>query len=465
MAQYPFMALFAFLVPRMLGPEIYGRYALFVSVVGLTASFLDLGITEISARRIPELQAEGSHEGIITYYSRMLGFKLTLDVAVVALAAMVLFFLRPLSVPRQMLVPLLIVIVISDVSAAAYGLMFGLNNVSLCSARDPLRRAISLVTVIVGYSWFGLLGALYSAVIVETLLAGLYVGFTRRWLSARWLAPQWRYVAPLLRYGALFYLSWGITNVWQRLGNSLIGLLQGDFRQIALFDLSNQIFLTAIGFTSFLITALAPVFTRLRLDGKDGKVVDWSRRIVTYNLMLCAAGAAAWLLLGDTLVPWLIGPQYRGIYGSVALLLCGAFPMAIVQLGLALAMAYAQPIRYLTSLCIAVVTFIVASLPLIPRFGALGCAAATLISCICCAVAVGIQYPRFVAHSLGPGLRAIIVAGVLLLPCWIYRGGGLRSCLLLVAFLIIYSSVLLLTRVIDREELRQAWAALRHRAD
>jgi hypothetical protein len=102
----------------------------------------------------------------------MLGFKLTLDVAVVALAAMVLFFLRPLSVPRQMLVPLLIVIVISDVSAAAYGLLFGLNNVSLCSARDPLRRAISLVTVIVGYSWFGLLSALYSAVMFEFLLAG-----------------------------------------------------------------------------------------------------------------------------------------------------------------------------------------------------------------------------------------------------------------------------------------------------
>ena len=462
-AQYPFVALFAFIVPRLMGPETYGHYALFVSLVGMIAAFLDLGVTEISAREVPERERHSGGGAIARYFSRMLGFKAALDVALAGLFVIGAHLFAGPGPLRSWLVPLLLAVVITDVGGTAYALLFGLNRLALCSSRDPIRRAISLVSVIILYEKFGLSGAVFSVVVVEATLACLYLSWTRRYVSLPSLVPNWRFTAPLLRYGAMFYLSWGISNVWQRLGNSLIGSLRGDFRQIAVFDLSNQIFLTAIGFTMFLITALAPMFTRLRLDGKQGKIVDWSRRILTYNQIACMLALGGWLLVGPQLIPLLIGRQYTALYGNVALLLCGTFPMTVVQLGLALAMAYAEPVWYMVALIAAVATFVAASLALIPGYGALGCSLATLLSCGVCALTIGLRYRTNLRVSLIPGLKSIAIGAVILLPCWLYRGSPARDAALLAIFVVVYVAALSIGRILDRREIHEAWLALKHR--
>lgn len=462
LAQYPFTLLFAVLVPRLLQPEAYGRYAWFVSVVAMVAAFLDLGITEISARFVPELQRSRGETAIIRFFSRMLGFKATLNVVLVATAAVVAVAVGPVA-QRQFLWPLLLVVLITDLSSSAYGLLFGLNRLALCASRDPLRRALTLVTVIVAFAEFGLMGAIFSVLIVETVMAALFLVWTRRYLSERELAPSWEYAAPLLRYGALFYLSWGVLNVWQRLGNSLIGALSGDFRQVAVFDLSNQIFLTAVGFTLFVISSLAPMFTRLRLEGKEGKLVDWSRRIVTYCYAGCTVAMAAWLLIGAPLIPILVGARYGGLYTNVAVLLCGTFPMVVVQLGLTLAMAYAEPIWYFIGLCVAVVCFVGTALLLAPHYGALGCSVATMFSCLCAALAISARYRTNMRRSLGSGLKAIAAGAIVLLPCWLLRSSPARNGVLLLGFVAVYPLVLLVARIVRRDEISQAWQALVHR--
>ena len=460
-AQYPFIALFAITVPRMMGPSIYGQYALFVSVVGMVAAILDLGITEIAARKIPELQQHDDTRGIRTFFSRMLSLKLAVDLLVITVFAVVLSQLR--IVPRQYIGALVLATLVSDIGATAYGVLFGLNRMAVCSARDPLRRAAALVLVVVLYRRFGLSGAISSVVLAECLLMLINVGWVRHYISPLELIPSLTYSAPLVRYGLLFYLSWGVTNLWQRLGNTLINYLYHDFAQIAAFDLSNQIFLTATGFTLFLITALAPMFTRLRLDGKEAKLFDWSRRILTYNQIACMAGFAAWLLVGGQLVRVMIGPQYGSLYANVAILLCGSFPMVIVQLGLTFAMAYAEPRSYLVALCVAVMSFLLSSIVLVPFYGALGCSAATALSCFFCAFTIGLRYRTNLGQALMPSIKAIAIGAALLLGCWLYHGTWVRNCWLLLSFLSLYVAALVISRVIEWSEIRQAWLALRHR--
>jgi O-antigen/teichoic acid export membrane protein len=463
-SQYPFIVLFALLVPRMMGPDTYGRYALFVSLIAMIDAFLDPGMAEISARVVPELQQLRNEAGIRTFFSRMLGFKIALDLLLGLVAAVSLRLIFPHVVESEFLWIMMSAVFVGDLGSAAYGLLFGLNRQSLCAARDPLRRAASVGLVIVLFHRFGLTGAIFSVVLVEGLLLGFNFAFVRRYVSLRELAPKWSYVAPLLRYGFLFYLSSGATNVWQRLGNTLIGQLRGDFRQIALFDLSNQLFLTATSFTLFIIVSLAPTFTRLRLEGKEGKLIDWSRRILTYNEIGCMAGLATWLLLGAQLIPILIGRQYDGLYANVAVLLCGAFPMVVIQLGLTLAIAYAEPIWYFAAVCTAVVSFVATAFVLIPANGSLGCCVATLVSCICCALVIGFRYRANMRKSLGPALKSITLGALLLVPCWLSRGSPSRNALLLVGFLAIYVTALFLTRVIVRAEFQQLWSALRHKS-
>jgi O-antigen/teichoic acid export membrane protein len=463
-AQYPFIIIFALLVPRMMGPDTYGRYALVVSLIGMIDAFLDPGMAEISARVVPELQQLRNEAGIRTFFSRMLGFKIAVDLLLGLVAVVALRLIFPDVVAPTFLWLIILAVFVGDLGGAAYGLLFGLNRQSLCAARDPLRRAASVSMIIVLFHMFGLKGAIFSVVLVEGLLLVINFAFVRRYVSLRELTPKWPYVAPFLRYGFLFYLSAGATSIWQRLGNTLIGQLRGDFRQIALFDLSNQMFLTATSFTLFVIVSLAPTFTRLRLEGKEGKLIDWSRRILTYNEIGCMAAVAAWLLLGADLIPILIGRQYDGLYANVAVLLCGAFPTVVIQLGLALAIAYAEPIWYFAAVCAGVVSFVVTSLVLIPANGSLGCSIATLVSCICCALVLGLRYRAIMRKSLGPALKSIALGAVLLVPCWLLRGRTDRNALLLLGFLATYGSALFVTRVIVRAEIEQLWTALRHKS-
>jgi O-antigen/teichoic acid export membrane protein len=462
-AQYPFMALFALVVPRLMGPDDYGRYAWFVSIVGIASSFLDLGMTEIATRSIPESQQRQDEYGIRRFFSRMLAFKLVLDVPLGLAFLLGALLFRVSSGTWQFVWPFALTLLIGDVGATAYALLFGLNKLAICSARDPIRRAAGLIAVVGLYHFFGMQGAIVSVVIVEAIVTVINFCWAERYLSLRELWPSWSFSAPLLRYGFLFYLSWGITNVWQRLGNTLIGYLRHDYGQIALFDLSNQIFLTATGFTMFLITALAPIFTQLRLQGKETKLIDWTRRILTYSQIACAAVLGGWLLIGSDVIPILIGRQYGGLYPNVAVLLCGTFLMVIVQLGLALAMAYAEPVWYLLALCVAVASFIIASCLLVPGLGALGCSVATLISCACCALTIGARYRRLLSQSFGPGLKAVMLGVCLLLPCWWLRGTWVRNELLLLCFLVAFGAALAVGGVLKSSEMREAWRALRHK--
>jgi O-antigen/teichoic acid export membrane protein len=74
-AQYPFLISSAILIPRMMGPEIYGDYALLLSIMIIVSSLLELGRGEIFGRFIPEFHARCQLADIPRFSSRFLGLK------------------------------------------------------------------------------------------------------------------------------------------------------------------------------------------------------------------------------------------------------------------------------------------------------------------------------------------------------------------------------------------------------
>jgi hypothetical protein len=57
----------------------------------------------------------------------------------------------------------------------------------------------------------------------------------------------------------MFYISWGLLNICQSLGNPLIGYITKDLQEVALFDIPNQIFLVMANFTLFIMISLVPI--------------------------------------------------------------------------------------------------------------------------------------------------------------------------------------------------------------
>src|SRR5215510_1278418 len=71
-AQYPIFILFMLLVPRMMGPEQYGQYALLISITAIVTALTDLGITEIYGRFVPEWRLQNDVAAITKFSSYLL---------------------------------------------------------------------------------------------------------------------------------------------------------------------------------------------------------------------------------------------------------------------------------------------------------------------------------------------------------------------------------------------------------
>ncbi|MBA2564297.1 MAG: oligosaccharide flippase family protein, partial [Gemmatimonadetes bacterium] len=449
--QYPFVVLFVVLVPRLMGAETYGRYALFTSLLAILVSLTNLGLTEIFGRFVPELRERG--DGVARLASNLLALKLVVDVCTAAAAYPVLRLAYGEHLMPEYALLLCAAMLAAGLSSTAFALVFGLNQLGRYAFGDPLRKALGLGLVLVLFRAYGLPGALLSLLLVEIVLGALYFYWVRREFHREHLRVDRAFLTPYLRFGFLFYVAWGLLTIWQRLGNALIDLLTHDSREVALFDMPNQLFSITSAFTLVLISALIPVFTNLLLTGKEAKLIAWSASMAKYTAILCTVIFGSFLIAGRELIPIVIGPDFEQMFPNAVLLLLATFPVVFAQLGFVFSVVYGQPARYCGALVAAVISFVAAGLLLVPPFGSRGCAVATLISSCVLAGVLIVRFRQQMAPGLGKGLVAIGL-GALFLPALLLREGVLTNVGLAVVASLLYGVALFRWRILDTDEIR-----------
>jgi O-antigen/teichoic acid export membrane protein len=464
-AQYPFLALSMVLVPRMMGAEQYGEYALVISIITVAWSIIDFGASaELFGRFVPELQMAKRENLISKLFSNVVGMRLVLGMA----AALVLFPILTATYSDRFnpLVFIIIglVVLMREVEMAPYALLYGLNKLGQQSAQLPMRRAFSLVMILIMYSLLGFVGAILSTLIVDILLTVIGFIWTRTHLSLSDLKPDVHFMKPYLAFDAVFFLSAVMLNVWQRSGNLLIERLTGDTQQVALFDLPNQAYIVTTIMIFVAIDSLVPMFTNLLLTGREQKLTEWSMVISKYTAVLAALIFWAFAFLGIHIAPLVLGQDYVATVPNGMWLLAGLFPMAITQLGFVFSVSYKKPWRYFVALCCSFVVFLGASFLLIPQYGAVGCSIATFVSSIVSAAVLYVSHQRRLGNSILYGLLALGLSGVYA-PFLFLRSSLGVDTLFLVVGSALYAGLLFLLRVVRRDEITRVLQSLRPRAN
>lgn len=460
--QYPFLFLAVTLIPRLMGPEIYGEYALLISIIAIASSIVYLGSGEVLVRFIPELEIHGESASTIRLSSNMFIFKIAIDLVV----SIVLFLILNLAYGDRFSIIYFILIgailLVADVGSIPYFLLFGLNKLGKYSLRDPFRRALGLVFILVLFHYYGLVGAIVSTLLVETSLAILYFFWARKYFCIDSFGIDLSFLMPYLKFGFIFYISVGLLNVWQRLGNILIGYITDDSREVALFDIPNQILLMVLNFIPILITYFIPIFTELLLTGKEGKLINWSNLIMKYIGTFCMIIFFGFVFTGPDLIPIIIGSKYKEIFPNGVVLLLSLFPMSFAQLGSVFSLVYKEPRKYLQALCFALSTFLFISILLIPRCASMGCAIATFISSIVLAVVLYIYFRDKLLPCLADGFKTIIL-GFIFVPFLFFRGGLITNLSLVVCSMLVYILLLFVSRVLKLDEFKEIFRTIRHR--
>jgi O-antigen/teichoic acid export membrane protein len=219
-----------------------------------------------------------------------------------------------------------------------------------------------------------------------------------------------------------------------------------------------------ITFTLFIIISLIPIFTRLLLTGKEETLINWSRLIIKYIGIRCTILFWAFILAGHDLIPIVIGSKYRGIFPSGVILLLGMFPMIFAQLGFVFSVVYKEPRKYFQALCLAFVAFLVGSILFIPSYAYMGCAIATLISCIVLAVVICVYFREKLFPCLTYGFNAIAL-GVIFVPFLFFRGSLITDLFLTVCSVLTYILLPFIGRVLNLGEIKEIFQAIRHQPE
>jgi O-antigen/teichoic acid export membrane protein len=459
--QYPFLVVSAMLVPRVMGPDAYGQFALLVSLLIMATSFVDLGIGDICGRFVPELHVAGDEQRIKALGSRLLGLKIALDAIAVLLLLCVLPVLYGGRYPFSYFILIAAILVVVDLGTVPYYVIFGLNQLGKYALREPLKRLLSPGLTLVAFHYFGLFGAIASTLTVELGLALTYFLWARPHLGfPRLRIDDFGFLAPYLRYGGVFYASWILLALFQKLGNPLIQSATGSHAEVAAFDIANQIFWTAGAFIQGILGAFVPIFTRLLLTGREAKITVWSGVAVKYMTILCVVPIWGFLWLAPDVIPLVLGPAYTGVIPNALVLLPAIILMTFAQIGVVFSAVYKRPGNVLRALCLTLVAFLATAQPLTMAFGSFGCALATLLATVVLVVAVTIPFRDKLLPAIRGGCWSLGPA-VALLPLLFLRGNLLLNLALLTGSLGLYVIILFVARIVRFEEIIMFREALR----
>lgn len=384
------------LVPRSLGPDDYGFFAVVTSLVALGSISLALGGPVLMARFVPSVPAEKR-----LALGRALAARTAIwrgaALAVAAVAVIGVAGTRGDLVP---LVPAVLVLVALAVDVAAtvlFQLALALQRVAAWTARYPLQNLVLVVGTIVLGTTIGRVGILLAVVLSTAAALVLAVAITRH------TGPVSTWEGPLPEGVGRFSLLQGAGSAAQ-----ILGQRAGILAVAAVGAASTETGYAglAIGIALALIaTGMHPFVAELprlveRSAVEPSEVDQTVDRLGWIVLAILGAGAVVAALLSEPILRLAAGDEYLGASDALVVALAAvpfAAPLGMLSVTTAIRL---RPGVRLISFGVGLVTTSVVALLAVPGHGAVGGAAAFSVGTAVTVVTAFAVLPRAVPFAL-----------------------------------------------------------------
>jgi len=401
--------MFAAIVPRMMGPETYGRYSLITTLAVLLALLSSLGLTNSIGRFVPQFV----HRGERAELQRFVGGLLTLRLLTAAGAAVLYLGITLVWLPDVDIVVLRIMaaaLFLQGLSQYAFSLFLGFDEPGRWAAENSLRRWVSLALVVPAFSVGGLRAAGGALLATEMVLLAIGLRWSRVRLSFRDLAFRPASYAPYLRFALLFFANQALFTAFQGSGEPLVRLVTGDYTEVSYFALANNVYLAAAGTLSQVPLALVPGLSRLMATDAAGDVTRRVDRLLTGLTIASMTALFSALFFADVVVVRVIGPAYARAAVNLPVLMGALAALAVSSVSVALAIVHDRPATALRASVIRLLVFWTMGPPLVVWWGGSGGACIAVVAACCVHAAASAWDMRDV---LRPALRSAALAAAL----------------------------------------------------
>lgn len=397
------LLLLATVVPRVLGPDAYGRFSVPLTVVTLGSLALTLGGPTVLARYVPAAPP-AERVALARALGRRLAAGRAAQLAAIGAAATVGVLVAPEALPALDTTLVVLALVLNVAATLALQVGLGLGRTGAWSTRYPLQNAALIAAVLVLRDSAGGTGG----VVAVLLAAGVGAAFAAGVVAPIVRTPVDPVPVPdgAIRFGVLQATGAALVQVTHRGCVLAVAVLAGSDAETGYAALATGI---ALGVTYAVLQAFTVSLPHLA----DGSVVDADaalRRLAGGLLAALGAGAALVATGLDRLVPVIFGDGYDGAVSAfgpaLGLVVLAPASALLVQAG-ALRM---RPDVSAAAGVTSAATFLAVALVAVPSWGATGATAAALAGTAAATVLAGWRLPGALGTRLSVGTAVGVVA-------------------------------------------------------
>jgi len=454
-------ALWALVVPRWMGPENYGQFALAMSLSLLLWWVGDLGGLEVFGRHIPPLLEKDPAR------ARELFGQSFLVRALIAL-----------SLPLAMLaVGPMIAPWLSGWPAALVGMAAGLHIVSWTSyhllyarkemgkwATELSWRLMTQLPLVLLAGKYSLTAQMAAYTANEVIYLAIAIWWTRDWFRWEHLRPRLGFLKPYVRMGMGFWATNVGLILLFRTGTLMVQLLTENSAQVSFYDLALTVFFLVYTIIDQLIRAFLPTVTEFHEDGQQERVGRWLQTLTRWGAALAVAAVIGVQYTADWILPVVLGKDYVEAATVLRVMLLSLPALVLVGVGTVAAAVHQSPRVKLIAIAVGAVTFWASALYVTPRYGAVGAAWALTLGLNVYALLLFSQVRR----ALNFPWRKLIVLLLLGAPFLFLRDAVAGNFLLALGASalagVVYLGVGLAAGLLSTDFLHMAWELVRKRS-
>jgi len=447
--------LFAALLPRLMGAEIFGQYALITSLSIWFVLFSNLGFTQIIGRHVPQMAVQETLEHVGKFFGNLLMLRLASG-ALGAGLYLLLSFLWLRDLDRMVLVIMGGTIFIRAVSHLIFSLFLGLNQAGRWGMDETVRRWLWLILMVPGFSLGGLRGACLGMLLAEVAVLALGLWWARAHFSWSNLRLNLGSMTPVLGFGLIFFAGDLIVSAFDHSGELMVRTISKDYVQVGYFGLAYTIYLNCYVILMTFTQAFVPLLGILLAKEERETIKVWVERLIK-GLGMCGVVAVfAVLLMGEELVPLILGSAYRPVAANLVPMMLTLVAQALSSTGYVLALTFSRPGTALGAAGLKFAAFWALGPLFVHWWGSMGGCLAVLAATILHAVYITWRMRAVTFYDLRDYALVAGLGGLLLPLVWLKSSWSLNLTLF-AGFLLIYGMLLFLLKVISCEEIGAAW--------
>lgn len=449
----------AFLIPRLMGTETYGKYVLMISIVLWFIMLSGFGFSHMIARYAPDFILEKDHLKLKRFCQTLLTGRFIAGI----LVALIFTFCAKLwlkDYDDQIVTLVSLIIVIRTLVHLLFDFFLGMNQPARWVSGDMFRQWLYMGCVILGFLLGDLKGSFLGIFTAEILILIIGIRYTRTLITWNPLNDQTMNIRSHLLFGRSYYISTLLLATFQRCGEVTIQMTTHNYAEVGFFNLPFSLYILISHMISQITSAFIPLFIKFHSSNQNETLKIWIERIIkalTIFSMLLVFGL---LMLGRDLILLLLGSSYKPVATNLIPLAAIFLLVALNRIGYILTIVYKRPKEILYASSIRIVIFWIVGIPLIIHFGSFGACLAIFVASVAFGLYLTVRMRAILHYSLKPWFSTIGI-GIFFLPLLMLKSTPYVNGLLYITTIMGYLTILFHYRIFTSEELSSIWKTIR----